>query len=92
MRFGSALIVFCLLLLCILRRSKSQLQFERQGREYHLLILITPITFIEDQVNFGPRVPNSEAHVQAKDYLVAQLEKSAGREMYLCRNFIRRLR
>lgn len=33
--------------------------------------------FIQDQVNFGPRVPNSEAHRNAKDYLESQLERYA---------------
>jgi glutaminyl-peptide cyclotransferase len=30
--------------------------------------------FVEEQVNFGPRVPNTKAHRQAGDYLVAQLK------------------
>ena len=31
--------------------------------------------FIEKQVSFGPRVPNTEAHRQCGDYLVAQLKQ-----------------
>lgn len=33
--------------------------------------------FIEEQVAFGPRVPNTEAHRAARDYLVSRLEKYA---------------
>src|SRR5680860_1216416 len=32
---------------------------------------------IEDQVNFGPRVPNTEAHSQTRDYLENHLKKYA---------------
>lgn len=32
-------------------------------------------TYIADQVNFGPRVPNSEEHKKCADYLVKQLER-----------------
>ncbi len=31
--------------------------------------------FVQTQVNFGPRIPNREAHRQAGDYLVATLKK-----------------
>ena len=31
--------------------------------------------FIEQQVKFGPRVPNSEAHKKCADYLVAELKR-----------------
>lgn len=31
--------------------------------------------FVDKQVSFGPRVPNSEAHKACGDYLVAQLER-----------------
>lgn len=33
--------------------------------------------YVEDQVGFGPRVPNSEAHREARDYLSGQLERFA---------------
>jgi glutaminyl-peptide cyclotransferase len=31
--------------------------------------------FVEKQVKFGPRVPNSRSHVQCGDYLISQLKK-----------------
>lgn len=31
--------------------------------------------YVEEQVNFGPRVPNTPAHVACGDYLIAQLER-----------------
>ena len=30
--------------------------------------------FIEDQIQFGPRVPNTDAHLEARDYLRSKLE------------------
>ena len=33
--------------------------------------------YIEDQISFGPRVPNTEAHRATRDYLKSQLERFA---------------
>ncbi len=38
--------------------------------------------FIRKQVNFGPRVPNTEAHRSCGDYLISKL-RSYGAEMYI---------
>lgn len=35
----------------------------------------TAFAYIEKQIAFGPRVPNSKAHAQCADYLVATLQK-----------------
>ena len=32
-------------------------------------------TFIEKQVSFGPRIPNTSAHVRCSDYLVQRFKK-----------------
>jgi Zn-dependent M28 family amino/carboxypeptidase len=72
------LIVFCSFLLISCGEQEANLQFERQGREVPDFDANSAYNFIDEQVKFGPRVPNSEAHVEAKDYLVSELEKSAG--------------
>ena len=71
-------IIFFLLLFVSCGDPKANLQFERQGRQVPSFNSDNAFNFIEDQVEFGPRVPNSEAHVQARNYLKAQLEESAG--------------
>jgi len=67
-----------MLLLVSCGDQKANLQFERQGRDVPAFDSDSAYNFIEEQVNFGPRVPNSEAHGQAKDYLVTEFKKSAG--------------
>jgi hypothetical protein len=57
---------------------KANLEFEQQGRDVPAFDSDNAYNFIEKQVSFGPRVPNSEAHVQTKEYLKAELEKTAG--------------
>lgn len=54
------------------------LEFERQGRSVPQFSAGNAYSFIEEQVNFGPRVPNTEAHRQTKNYLRNQLQQSAG--------------
>lgn len=54
------------------------LEFERQGRDVPEFNAQNAYNFIEEQVNFGPRVPNTEAHVQTKDYLRDELQAVAG--------------
>ena len=71
-------LLFCMLLLVSCGDQKANLQFERQGRDVPAFDSDSAYNFIEEQVNFGPRVPNSEAHGQAKDYLVTEFKKSAG--------------
>lgn len=39
-------------------------------------------TYVETQVNFGPRVPNTEAHTMCGDYLISGL-KRFGAEIYV---------
>ncbi|WP_245212760.1 M28 family peptidase [Rhodohalobacter sp. SW132] len=54
------------------------LEFEQQDRAVPEFNADNAYQFIEDQVNFGPRVPNSSAHVQTKDYIRDQLAAVAG--------------
>lgn len=72
------LIIFCLILFVSCGDQKANLQFAPQGREVPSFDSDNAFNYIEKQVEFGPRVPNSEAHVKAKNFLAAQLEESAG--------------
>lgn len=71
-------LIFCLVLFESCGEQTANLQFERQGREVPAFDSGNAYNFIEDQVAFGPRVPNSEAHAETKDYLVSQLKEFAG--------------
>ena len=57
---------------------RSSLEFERQGRDVPVFEADSAFSYIERQVAFGPRVPNSEAHVETKEFLASELRKSAG--------------
>jgi Peptidase family M28 len=39
----------------------------------------TAYSFIQEQVDFGPRIPNTSAHVAAGDKIIARLEKYGGK-------------
>ncbi len=54
------------------------LEFERQGRDVPEFNSQNAYNFIEEQVSFGPRVPNTEAHVQTKEYLKEEFQTVAG--------------
>jgi glutaminyl-peptide cyclotransferase len=43
--------------------------------------------FIYNQVQFGPRNPNSQAHRDTRDYLIGTLRKFAGERMVFAQNF-----
>lgn len=77
MKYANLIILFSFLLISC-GEQEANLQFERQGRDVPDFNANSAYNFIDEQVKFGPRVPNSEAHVEAKNYLVSELEKSAG--------------
>ncbi|WP_340102698.1 M28 family peptidase [Rhodohalobacter sp. 8-1] len=66
---------------------EANLEFERQGRNVPSFDSDNAYNFIDEQVSLGPRVPNSEAHVQAKDYLRSELEASAGENSVFVQEF-----
>lgn len=57
---------------------ETGLQFEDQGREVPVFNADSAYTFVERQVELGPRVPNSEGHRQTADMLVDKLSHYAG--------------
>lgn len=73
---------FTILILALLLISCSDqganLEFERQGRDVPEFNAENAYNFVEEQVEFGPRVPNTNAHRLVKDYLREKLTESAG--------------
>lgn len=54
--------------------SKNQPKVERKKVERPEFSSDSAFAFIQKQVDFGPRVPNTKAHVEAGNYLVAKLK------------------
>ncbi len=65
----------------------DSLNFERQNREVPAFSSERAYDFIEAQVEFGPRVPNSEAHVQTMNYLRDYFRDVAGRQNVFVQEF-----
>ena len=63
------------------------LQFSEQGREVPGFSSENAFRFIEEQVNFGPRVPNSEAHRNAIQYFNDHFRETAGRNSVYVQSF-----
>lgn len=71
----------CLLLMLAACKSpgdEEDVEFKRQGRAVPQFSAGRAYHYIEDQVHFGPRVPNSEAHTEAKDYFQRHFQETAG--------------
>ena len=66
---------------------KKRLNFEEQGREVPSFNADSAYRFIERQVAFGPRNPNSMGHQQAKEYFLNTLQKYAGGRYVYAQNF-----
>jgi len=73
-----ALLLSVLTLIVSCGEEGAGLTFEEQGREVPDFNSSNAYAFIEEQVNFGPRVPGIEAHLQTKEYLKEQLSGVAG--------------
>lgn len=71
----SILLVVCVSISC---EDKSGLQFSKKGRSVPAFSSDSAYQFIEDQVNFGPRVPNTYGHVETRKYLEKKFRSYAG--------------
>lgn len=67
--------------------SDSGLQFQEQGREVPEFSSDQAYQYIEDQLEFGPRVPNSEAHRQTVEYLRNHFIETAGQNSVFVQSF-----
>jgi len=60
------------------------LQFSEQGRDVPVFSAENAYSFIEKQISFGPRVPNSEAHREAVQYFRNHfIEKAGDRNVFV---------
>ncbi len=69
--------VFLLITACS-PENKSGLQFSDKGREVPVFNSDSAYQFIQTQVDFGPRVPNTYGHVETRKYLQDKLRSYAG--------------
>jgi len=67
--------------------SDDDLSFEQQNREVPAFSSDRAYNFIETQVAFGPRVPNSEAHVETINYLRDYFRDVAGQQNVFVQEF-----
>lgn len=86
----SKLFVITSLLLLILACSNDdpdRLNFEEKDREVPEFSADSAYAFVEKQVSFGPRNPNSEGHSLTEDYLLRKLRQYAGARSVFAQNF-----
>ncbi|WP_234571907.1 M28 family peptidase [Rhodohalobacter sp. 614A] len=81
------LLVFILLTLIIGCNSEPNLKFQKQGREVPEFSADHAYQYVEDQVAFGPRVPNSEAHRETVQYLRNHFLETAGKQSVYVQSF-----
>ena len=64
-------LLICTILVCISSACKNQkeFQFTNKGRLVPDFSSDSAYFYIQEQVNFGPRVPNTDGHQQTRKYL-----------------------
>lgn len=84
--------VFVLAALLILLFSgcsaEDEFQFSEQGREVPVFDGESAYLHVENQIGFGPRVPNTEAHRQAIQYYNSHFREHAGQRGVYVQSFI----
>ena len=63
------------------------LKFSEKGREVPAFNADSAYNFVQAQVDFGPRVPNTEAHKQAMNYFSNKLKEYAGSNAVFVQEF-----
>lgn len=63
------------------------LKFSEKGREVPPFLADSAYKYIQDQVDFGPRNPNSYGHVEVQKYLVESLKEYAGENLVFVQRF-----
>lgn len=66
---------------------ESGLKFSEKGREVPEFSADSAYKFVQEQVNFGPRVPNTEAHRQALSYFEEKFKSYAGQNSVFIQRF-----
>jgi len=72
---------------CSNEEAQTGLQFSDRGREVPAFNSDSAYSYIEAQVNFGPRVPNTYGHVETRKYLEAKFREFAGPRMVFAQEF-----
>lgn len=75
---NKAVSLLCLLLLGCSISDRNGLQFSEKGRQVPAFDSDSAYKFIQRQVEFGPRVPNTYGHVKTREYLENKLKQYAG--------------
>lgn len=65
----------------------SRFDLIEQNNEVPAFDAESAYNYIQNQVNFGTREPNSEGHRQTRDYLISELRKFAGSNAVFVQNF-----
>lgn len=88
-RIGPLLVAItfsCILIQCG-EESPPRFSFEEQGREVPVFSADSAWNYIEDQVNFGPRNPNSHGHQLTREYVEETLRRYAGTQNVFIQSF-----
>ena len=86
-RFIFIAALFFMLILSAGCSTDDDFEFSEQGRFVPPFSSERAFQYIEDQVNFGPRVPNSEAHREAIQYFNDHFRKTAGSSAVYVQSF-----
>ncbi|MBO6536285.1 MAG: M28 family peptidase [Balneolaceae bacterium] len=81
------LLAASLLALSCSNEQKSGLQFSEKGRTVPEFNADSAYAFIQAQVDFGPRVPNTYGHVETRKYLERKFREYAGNQMVFAQEF-----
>lgn len=76
-----------MLLISCAEKDTSGLQFSDQGRDVPEFNSDSAYAFIQAQVDFGPRVPNTYGHVETRKYLENKFRQYAGQQMVFAQEF-----
>jgi len=90
MKLSHSLVFFVLLLLITASCSQEdaeRLNFEEKGRMVPVFNVDSAYHFVEQQVLFGPRNPNSEGHSKTRNYLLNKLREYAGSRSVFSQEF-----
>lgn len=86
-RLRSVIVVFGALLVFVSCSDDARYDFSEKGRSVPRAEVDSMYHFVEKQVSFGPRVPNTEAHENAKNWMSSKLKSYAGKNMVYEQNF-----
>ena len=81
------ILIFLSLLLISCNPTDNDLEFNRKGNTVPEFSSDAAYQYIQDQVAFGPRVPNTEAHRNAISYFREHFDSTAGKEAVFVQEF-----